>query len=603
MDANDRNDKNIYYIATYDGEPALVVETADGQRYRMNSAYSPLNEVRSWAGQFQKASVRKVACLFGLGTGLFATALLDRLSSDSSLIIFEPEGAIIDYINEAGAEGEPAERVVLERIKTIRNDKRVSLCIYSEDTLAFREKLFTTLDYYLVEGMLIARHTAYDKLYETQFLKFLRTINEVRERIMVNKNTLARFRDNASRNVLANMWTIKKMNLVSQLKEILPRELPVIIVSAGPSLDKNVELLRRAKGHCLIFAVDTAIPYLLKRDIIPDLTVTVEPIKPVKHYLDPRSEEIPAVFDIESNPEIVGKHRDRIFIYNCRGYVRRLLEAVGKNVPEDVVSGGSVATAAFAILCELEMKHIVLIGQDLAYSGDTTHAGGVESKGINNDIGYEMIEDIYGGKVRTRSDWLGYLRWFESTITVLKDLGKDITVTDATEGGAKIHGTEIMTLEEAIDKYCSLDYNFAEELKKLSPFLNEGEYRQLLERQTEAELQLPEIRKQAHRATELCDRLISDSQGEGFSESRTDKTVLQELSAIRHFCEGCLMYPLINNYAVSGIAEEISRLRLSAGDKNQQYINDIRQQRLAFEAIADACEVLRGFTEEKKPEI
>lgn len=601
--------EKIYYMASYDGEPALVLERADRQ-FRMNSGYSPLNEVKSWAKQFKKDSIKKVACLFGLGTGLFAKALLDILTEDSRLIIFEPEKLIIDYCRDAAGEGEPAEQAIYERISQIINDKRVRLCVYNDDKLAFREQLFANLDYYMVEGMIVAKHTMYDRLYEEDYVSFLHTINEVRERIMVNKNTLARFRDNASKNVLTNMWTIEKMNLVSQLKEILPKEVPAIIVSAGPSLDKNVELLRKAKGHCLIFAVDTAIPYLLKRDIIPDLTVTVEPIKPIKHYLDPRSEEIPAVFDSESNPEIVGKHRDRVFIYNCRGYVKRLLEAVGKTVPEDVVSGGSVATAAFAILYELEMKNIILIGQDLAYSGEATHAGGVESKGINNEIGYEMVEDIYGNQVRTRSDWIGYLKWFESAISVIRDLKKDIRVIDATEGGAKIHGSEIMTLASALETFCGLEtgdtagenagrktifYDFSEEIKKLPPFLNEEEYREFLCKKAESIAQLDTMKKQALKAAENCKKVIAAYEKEGLNAAAANKDMELELAQIRAYCESCYIYPMVNNYAVSDIAEEVSRLRLSEADDRQKKINEIMQKKLAFEAIANACEAIKGF--------
>ena len=62
-----------------------------------------------------------------------------------------------------------------------------------------------------------------------------------------------------------------------------------------------------------------------------------------------------------------------------------------------------------------------MIGQDLAYQGEATHAGGIESKGINNNIGYEMIEGIDGGQVRTRSDWLAYLKWFENAKQVAEE--------------------------------------------------------------------------------------------------------------------------------------------------------------------------------------
>lgn len=583
------NINNIYYVATGEAEPALVIETENGYQYRMNSAYSPVNEVQTWGKQFKKDGIKRVVCLFGLGTGLFAKEILSGLSKDSRMIIFEPEKDILEYCLEAGKDGEPEEKIIAERLEEIRNDSRVILCVNETDSLKFREELMRNLDYYLLENLTVTKHTMYDRLYGEAFRLYLHTVNEVRERILVNKNTLARFRDNASKNVIDNLWIIEKMNTVNCLAKILPREIPVIIVSAGPSLDKNIELLRKAKGHALIFAVDTAIPYLLKRDIIPDLTVTVEPIKPVKHYLDPRSEEIPAVFDCESNSEIVGKHRSRIFVYNIRDYVRRLLEAAGRTPCEDIVSGGSVATAAFAIMYELNMRNIILIGQDLAYSGEATHAGGVESKGINNDIGYEMIEDINGGTVRTRSDWLGYLKWFESVITMIGDMKKDITVTDATEGGARIHGTEVMTLADAIEKYCNIDYDFAEQLKKLPLYLEKQEYEKFLLKKEESFGEPELMRQKAAEALEICDGFLK-----GRTTDEKETVVLQtKLTQLRRYCEGCMIYPLINNYAVSDIVEEISRLRLAGGTASERRINEIMQQRLAFDAIIKACDAIK----------
>lgn len=706
--------KNIYYAATDTNEPALVIES-DGIQYRMNSAFSPENEVGRWSAQFYNDNIQKVACLFGIGTGLFAEKLLEKLSAISKLIIYEPTREVIDFIASQKNDGDVEKRIA-DRIDRIIKDSRVLLCIESEDILKFRETLISNVDFYMLEGLIITKHTLYDMVYSESFERYIHTLNMNRERILVNKNTMARFRDNASYNVLTNMWIMENANLVSELvkkipedtslshlstkfvatsskeqltpgsssvladNSVLPRDIPVIIVSAGPSLDKNVEVLRKAKGHCLILAVDTAIKYLMKRDIMPDMTITVEPIKPVEHYLDPRVEEIPAIFDSESNPEIVGKHRGRIFLYNCRDYVKRLLEAVGKKIPEDISSGGSVATAAFAILCQLEMKNIIFIGQDLAYAGENTHAGGVQSKGINNEIGHEMVEGYYGGLVRTRSDFLGYLRWFENEIKILQEKQKDIQVINATEGGAKIHGAIQMSLEEVVEKYCKdangnyIDFNFVKRLDKLPPFLNSDEYKVFVEKRKEAKQQLIEMKDRAEIAAKLCNILSSDSdevdadfgdeildlsakmcfdeeigdsvikrfpveasKGSFHNESERDKLCTEpekdkkctdsepekictepernklnneserdklhkeiEMAGFlveaenycrktRIFCESALAYPLINNYAVSEIADEVSRLRLQGGTEEQIKKNKYKQEQLAFEAIAKAC--------------
>ena len=512
------------------------------------------DEAKQWADEIGYDGRDRAICLFGRGDGICEKELRSRLSSGSILLVYEPE---------------------------------------KSDLIGFRDELQTRIDFYRQESLMICAHPLYRDIFRHEYAQFLHLINENRTRVMVNKNTMARFKENASRNVITNLPMLKNANLIDELKRILPIDVPVIIVAAGPSLDKNIEELKRAKGHCLIFAVDTAMKYLLAHDIMPDLGITIEPIKPMANYEDPRCFEVPHVFDCESNPEIVSKNSARKFIYNCRDYVKRLLLALGKNVPNDIASGGSVATAAFAICYQLGMRRIIMIGQDLAYQGEATHAGGVESKGINNNIGYELIEGIDGSKVRTRSDWLAYLRWFENAIALMKDMGKDMEVIDATEGGALIHGSKVMTLAEAIDEYCVLEYDFEKQLAKLPCLLNPREYDKLLKLVGKSTIELESVEAAAREAARLCEDELEKlrNEAEKPSSGEIDKEVMNELTRARITCEKALLYPLINNYAVTGIAEEISRIRLEKTGPESELL----QQKLAFEAIADACGYFTGI--------
>ena len=491
-----------------------------------------------------------VVCLFGYGDGACYDELCGRAAEGTTFIVYEPE---------------------------------------TDSLVELREQLQENVDFYRLEGLKVLASPGYDVLFATEYADFIHAINENRERILVNKNTLRRFKENAAKNVITNLHILEKCNLVNDLSTILPREVPVIIVSAGPSLDKNIELLREAKGHCLIFAVDTAMKYLMQHDIMPDLGITVEPIKPIANYEDDRCFEVPHIFDCESNPEIVSRERGRIFIYNCRDYVKRLLEGAGVEVPADVPSGGSVATAAFAVCYELQMKTIILIGQDLAYAGTATHAGGVESAGINGDIGYEMVDGIDGEPVRTRSDWLGYLRWFENAIRMINEQKLDMTVIDATEGGALIHGSHVMSLRQAIDSYCiktdtsaGCSYCLTEALERLPFMLNSEEYAEVRELIKRSFDELKEVSAAASEAERLCGEMIA---------AGTEEPCGKMLAALRGRCEKAFLYPLINNYAVTDIIDEVSRLRR----EDTSSLSEIRQQRLAFGAIKEACGYFEGL--------
>lgn len=572
-----------------------------------------------------------VVCLFGYGDGRFYELLCSAAAPESTFIVFEPE---------------------------------------TDTIVELREQLQENIDFYRLDTMQVLATPGYDTIFRTEYGEFIHAINENRERILVNKNTLKRFKDTASRNVVTNLHILQHCNLVGDIAHILPRSVPVIIVSAGPSLDGNIELLRKAKGHCLIFAVDTAMKYLMERDIMPDLGITVEPIKPMANYADDRCFDVPHIFDCESNPEIVSRERGRIFIYNCRDYVKRLLEKTGVEVAADVASGGSVATAAFAICYQLQMQTVIMIGQDLAYQGTATHAGGVESAGINGDIGYDMVDGVNGEPVRTRSDWKGYLRWFENAIKVINEQKLDMTVVDATEGGALIHGSHVMSLEDALERYCrDVSYDFGEALNRL-PYVVSGDDLETVNSLIAQSFdELDEVKKAALEAVGLCDGVlkksnvsdeaelpdrasdqasnwtlnrasdrasnwasdrVSDRASDRTSNWASDRvsnrasnwasdrvsdrtsnltsnrseacgmfegveTVMKKLAGLRSRCEGAFMYPLINNYAVSDIIDEVSALRQNTTNP----LSEVKQQRLAFEAIAGACDYFAALGSEK----
>ena len=138
-------------------------------------------------------------------------------------------------------------------------------------------------------------------------------------------------------------------------------------------------------------------------------------------------------------------------------------------------TGGSVATNAFSLLYKIGLKTIILVGQDLALTGNKTHADGTfEEKMPEIDTkNNEWVEGNYEEKVPTRTDLQVFLNWYESTIRLYKGYVKDLRVINATEGGAKIEGTEVMTLKDAIEENCRKDVDIEKCLEQIPPMLNE----------------------------------------------------------------------------------------------------------------------------------
>ena len=119
-------------------------------------------------------------------------------------------------------------------------------------------------------------------------------------------------------------------------------------------------------------------------------------------------------------------------------------------------------------------KEVILVGQDLALTNGRSHADGTFKAKMDKlkmeDPEYFEVEGIRGNKVYTRADFDMYRIWFEKYI-------KDNNLTnaiDATQGGAKIHGTKIMTLKRAIDTYCVKKVNLKEKIDALPKMLDYG---------------------------------------------------------------------------------------------------------------------------------
>ena len=88
-------------------------------------------------------------------------------------------------------------------------------------------------------------------------------------------NTLVRYTDVKAKNTFYNLPYLYEGYSIEELEGILPSEVPTIVVSAGPSLNKNIMDLKKAVGKACIIATDTAMKPLLNAGIIPNLFVKI----------------------------------------------------------------------------------------------------------------------------------------------------------------------------------------------------------------------------------------------------------------------------------------------------------------------------------------
>ncbi len=147
-------------------------------------------------------------------------------------------------------------------------------------------------------------------------------------------------------------------------------EYPAIIVSAGPSLEKNLHLLEDVQDKCIIIAVDTILRKLLKRGIIPHFDVAIERGRAVYdcHFCD-LPEETRGVIPVVSAvciPEICGTWKGP-FLMPFKTLPLDQWFSLITGLPT-LSSGSSCAHMGVTLALRLGCRKIALIGQDLAYA-------------------------------------------------------------------------------------------------------------------------------------------------------------------------------------------------------------------------------------------
>ncbi|EGP8041505.1 motility associated factor glycosyltransferase family protein [Campylobacter upsaliensis] len=269
------------------------------------------------------------------------------------------------------------------------------------------------------------------------------------------------------------VYNLDSMIKNPSLKELLAKRgakfKSCVIVSTGPSLTKQLPLLKEVQERVVIFAADSAYPILMQNDIVPDYVCMVErtdfTAEFFKHDFGNKDDKTTFLLASLVHPNAIEylEKRGRNYILipkhlNFAQYVDLKAFAL-------LSSAVSVAHMALALALELEFKELVFIGQDLAYNDvghshpkDYQHSANFESEA------YEKIKVVaYGGEgfVESHEIWIFFRQ-------ILEDLIKYVVsakIYNATQGGARIEGM----IEKPFSECCK-DFNENKQnLEKLQP--------------------------------------------------------------------------------------------------------------------------------------
>ncbi|GEM_PF-1925269 len=289
-------------------------------------------------------------------------------------------------------------------------------------------------------------------------------------------------------------------------------DLPGIIVSAGPSLEKNVDLIRELAldRRAVIVAVDTALKPLLARGIEPHIVCTGDPQEAnYKHLKGAKVRRSCLVAEPQAPPKSVAEWTGpEIFFCSFDDqFMRWLNPLIGHRGL--LRTWGSVATMAYDLVLQMGCDPIIFIGQDLSYPGGKTYVSGTyfeeedayptEVEGLRErNVQLYEVEDIYGNKVLTNRQMLAYLEYFRARFE--EDHGR--TLINATEGGALTHPRlKIMSLREAVESYMQGESDIDRRILSLASSYQPPSYRPL-------RFELDQVLAEMREGLDECQRMV-----------------------------------------------------------------------------------------------
>ncbi|EAJ0094530.1 motility associated factor glycosyltransferase family protein, partial [Campylobacter jejuni] len=381
-----------------------------------------------------------VLYFYGFGNGILFKALLQN-KNHQHIVVFEKDIEIIwimFHILDFSSELQNSRLMILETS---------SLDIEFFSNFCSSKPFFQFSRIYFLELM----SHYYERFHEDVLELNKKLVQDFKDSILSHGNDPL----DALQGIEQFVYNLPQMITHPSYKELLSKRKGIsdtaIIVSTGPSLTKQLPLLKKYASKATIFCADSSYPILAKHNIKPDYVLSLERIPLTSEFFNNDFGEFDKdiLFVLKS---YVHPHTTKYLQKNNRNFmlVSTYASFINYLKLDDFGyfnMGFSVANMNFLLAIHLKHKNIVLIGQDLAYAKD----GLSHTKDYSNLDKHEghfqrdknkYTTQAYGdnGKVESSFVWTLFRHNFEQDVANAKK-NYYITTYNCTEGGARIEGT------------------------------------------------------------------------------------------------------------------------------------------------------------------
>jgi len=434
---------------------------ADGKRLFLHSRHDPVGEAaRVCAATGEREATCAILC--GVGLGYHIKPLLEELGPEGVVIASEPHLGTL--------------RAALERADfaaAIAENRLVFLV--TRDKQEVHEKLTPLAALLMLGTRLVVPPAA--RAIDADFHATCR--QNILDFAAFSKMSLVTLIANSRvtcENIAGNLPAYLATPTLDDLRGRFAGH-AVIVVSAGPSLAKNIDTLSRAAGRAVIIAVQTTLKPLLARGIRPDFVTTLDFSDLSRRFFEGLEDFGGATLVAEPKAAyaVVDTFRGRMgraarpVVFLNNEFAQRCVgaELAGRS---GLAAGSTVAHLSFYLAEHLGCDPIVLVGQDLGFTGSVYYTPGVtihdawgpelgrfcslEQKEWERIVRHRPIlrraTDVEGRPIYTDDQMFTYLEQFERDFAASR-----ARVIDATEGGVRKAGTTTMPLAEVIERYCA----------------------------------------------------------------------------------------------------------------------------------------------------
>jgi len=323
-----------------------LLAISGGRRYYLHSRHNPLKEAENIISRFNLSKYDFII-LLGLGLGYVLNKL--RQIGGKKIFVVEKDEEIFKIFEKNNKIGD-------------------EIFFINKDVQEVVNNLISFFNIKDNKGLLIIDVYGVTRLYPEYYEEFKRVLNLELNKAINFQLTVSKLFIPTYRNFLKNIKNLNRFKIIKFNKETLKGS-SALIISAGPSIEREIDKIKEIRDKVYIFAVDSVVKFLIKEGVVPDFIFSIDPQYYTKGHFENLKipDNVILFFDIFSNYILVEKFKN-ICLVISRNFISENLFFDFEYLMDS--NSGSVTNYIYQFVKKVGFGKIILSGLDLSYEED-----------------------------------------------------------------------------------------------------------------------------------------------------------------------------------------------------------------------------------------